>query len=147
MIAYLDSSALGRRYLVDEGERGIVQSLLDNPEITTISGSWTRIEITGALIRAARAGRGDVDELLARFDRDHSPSDAPLVLVDVEQADVEGLALAIVRRSGIRSMDARHLACASIAMEALADPGEERVFVTRDAEQEVEARALGFTVL
>lgn len=144
MIAYLDSSALGRRYLADEGERGIVHSLLDDPTVTTISGSWTRIEITSALVRA---GRGDVDGLLASFDRDHLPADSPLVFVDVEQADVEGLALAIARRSGIRSMDAWHLACASIALEALADPGEERAFVTRDVEQAVEARALGFTVL
>jgi predicted nucleic acid-binding protein len=147
MIAYLDSSALGRRYLVDEGEHGIAQTLLDNPEVTTISGSWTRIEVTGALVRAARAGRGGLDDLLARFERDQSSQDGPLVLVDVEQADVESLALAIVRRSGIRSMDAWHLACASIAIDSLADPGEERAFVTRDAEQEVEARALGFTVL
>ena len=147
MIAYLDSSALARRYLADEGERGVVQSLFDDPAITTISGSWTRIEITSALVRAGRVGRGNVEALLASFDRDHAPADGPLVLVDVEQADVEGLALAIVRRSGIRSMDAWHLACASIAVESLAEPGEERAFVTRDAEQEVEALALGFTVL
>ncbi len=147
MIAYLDSSALGRRYLVDEGEHGIAQTLLKDPEVTTISGSWTRIEITGALVRAARAGRGDIEDLLTTFNRDQSTADGPLVLVDVEQADVEELALAIIRRSGIRSMDAWHLACASIAMDSLADPGEERVFVTRDAEQEVEARTLGFTVL
>jgi predicted nucleic acid-binding protein len=147
MIAYLDSSAIVRSYVNDEADRGIARSLFDDPTVSTISGSWTRVEVTGALVRAARAGRGSLDDLLGRFERDQTPARGPLLLVDVEQAEVEGLALEIVRRWGIRAMDAWQLACATIAFDALADVGEERAFVTHDAEQARVASQLGFTVL
>jgi hypothetical protein len=39
------------------------------------------------------------------------------------------------------------IACASIAFDELAEPGEVRAFATRDAEQAAVARLLGFTVL
>lgn len=44
-------------------------------------------------------------------------------------------------------MDAWHLACASLAAEELAEPGEERGFATRDTEQAAVARELGFTTV
>lgn len=44
-------------------------------------------------------------------------------------------------------MDAWHLSSAAFALEALADFGEARAFMTRDAEQARVAEKLGFTVL
>lgn len=144
---YLDSSALVRDYVNDEADRGKARSALSDPRALTISGSWTRIEVTSALVRAARAGRGTVDELLLKFDRDTTPRGGPLVMVDVEQADVEGLAFEIVRRWGIRAMDAWHLACASIAFGSLAERDDARLFLTYDREQALVAQQLGFTLL
>ncbi|EUA52295.1 hypothetical protein I553_2481 [Mycobacterium xenopi 4042] len=59
MIAYLDSSVLARAYLVDEDGHQQAIALLGDPEIATVTGTWTRIEVSGALVRAARGGRGD----------------------------------------------------------------------------------------
>ena len=135
-----------RSYLPDEADHEAIRRLIDGPA-TTITGSWTRIEVTGSLVRAARAGRTDVSSALELFRRDSAPGTGPLLVVDVNQADIEGRALAIVRSSGIRSMDAWHLACATIATDALAEPGEERAFVTRDTKQADIARELGFTIV
>lgn len=147
MIVYIDSSALIRSYLPDEPDHNDVRALLDDVKTATISGSWTRIEVTGALVRAARSNRVRAERVLELFHRDTAPSNGPLLLVDALQADIEGLALQMVRSSGIRSMDAGHLACASIAFDNLAEPGEERGFATRDAEQAAVAKELGYTIV
>ena len=146
MIAYVDSSFLVRSYLVDETDHAQVRAMLVDPAITAITGSWTRVEVTGSIVRAARAHRGDEQALLELFREDTEGERAPLTVVDVMQAEVELVALGIVRRTGIRSMDAWHLACASLALPALAEPGEELGFATRDAEQAAVAREFGYTV-
>ena len=147
MIVYVDSSALVRSYLLDEKNGAEIRTLLDDPEVTTISGSWTRIEVTGALFRAAKARRADLATVNELLRRDLDPASGSLLLVDVNQADIEGRALEIVRTTGIRSMDAWHLACASIAVSALAEPGEVLAFATHDTDQAAIARELGFTVI
>lgn len=57
MIAYLDSSVLARAYLADEDGHEQAKQLLNDAQIATVTGTWTRIEISGALIRAARSSR------------------------------------------------------------------------------------------
>ncbi|MEP6478222.1 MAG: type II toxin-antitoxin system VapC family toxin [Rhodoglobus sp.] len=146
MIVYVDSSAVVRSYLPDEPDHDTFRELVAGPT-TTITGSWTRIEVTGSLVRAARAGRTDVSAALEFFRRETAPGSGPLLVVDVSQADIEGRALQIVRDTGIRSMDAWHLACAAIATDALREPGEERAFATRDNAQADIARSLGFTIV
>jgi predicted nucleic acid-binding protein len=147
MIAYLDSSVVVRSYLLDEADHVAARAMMNDSTMTLITGSWTRIEVTGALVRAARAHRGDEDALAELFERDMDPSTGALTVVDVNQADIEGLAMAIVRSTGIRSLDAWHLACARIALDQLAEPGEEVGFATRDAEQAAIAREMGFATL
>lgn len=147
MIAYLDSSALVRCYLPDEPRAPEVRRLIDDLSITTVTGSWTRIEASGAFVRAARAGRGNVSELEQAFGADTSPAGGPVVVVDVSQAEIESLALSVSRLYGVRAMDAWHLACARLAFDALADPGDELGFVTRDAQQAEVAREWGYTIL
>lgn len=147
MIVYVDSSFLVRSYLVDETDHVQVRAMLDDPSVTAITGSWTRVEVTGSVVRAARAHRGDETALLALFREDTEGERARLTIVDAMQAEVELIALGIVRRTGIRSMDAWHLACASLALPALAEPGEQLGFATRDAEQAAVARELGYTVV
>lgn len=147
MIVYIDSSVLVRSYLVDEADHDQIRAMLANPSVTAITGSWTKVEVAGSLVRAARAHRGDEAALLAVFEHDVSSESAQLTVVDVNQVEIELVALQIVRRTGIRAMDAWHLACAILAFEELAEPGEQWGFATRDAEQAAIAVELGFAVV
>ncbi len=143
MIIYIDSSVLARAYLADETGHEEAAALLDNPDLGLVTGTWTRIEVSGALIRAARAGRGDERGLLALVDADLGP-DGPVTVVAAPQEDVEAKALALVRDHAIRAMDAWHLATAVLLVPSLAEPGEEVGFASRDQTQAAVAEALGF---
>lgn len=112
----------------------------------TVTGTWTRIEVSGALIRAAGSGRGDVEGLLALLEADLS-DDGPVTVLTAPQHEVEEHALALVRRHALRAMDAWHLATASLTVPALAEPGEPVAFASRDREQAAVAELLGFTRL
>ncbi len=147
MIAYLDSSAVVRSYLTDETGGGAPHTLIRDPQVTTITGSWTRIETTSAFVRAARTGRFVFEELEAAFLRDVDPIGGSLFVLDANHAELELIALRIVRDYGLRAMDAWQLACAHLSFGALAEPQEECAFVTRDAEQARVARSWGYTVL
>jgi len=65
VIAYLDSSVLARAYLNDEDGHAEAIRLLADPQIATVTGTWTRTEVSGALIRAAGSCRGDAEGLRA----------------------------------------------------------------------------------
>lgn len=142
MIVYLDSSVLARAYLSDEARHDEAVAMLDDPDLGLMTGTWTRIEVSGALVRAARAGRGDEEGLLALLDADLA-IDGPVTVVAVNQEDVETQALELVRRHAIRAMDAWHLATATLVAPSLAEPGEEIGFATRDEAQAAVAQVLG----
>jgi predicted nucleic acid-binding protein len=144
VIAYLDSSVLARAYLADEDGHEHATQLLADPKIATVTGTWARIEVSGALIRAARSGRGDAEGLLALLDADLS-ADGPVSLLGAPQDQVEDTALQLVREHAIRAMDAWHLAAASLLLPGLAEPGEQLAFASRDAPQSLVATTLGFT--
>ena len=131
VIVYLGSSVLARAYLGDEEGHQESVSLLANPETALITGAWSRIEVSGALVRAARAGRGDEDGLLALLDADLA-ADGPVTVVTADQGKVESRALRLVREHAIRAMDAWHLAVAALTLPSLAEPGEEQGFATRE---------------
>lgn len=144
MIAYLDSSVLARAYLADEDGHEHAVALLGDPEIAPVTGTWTRIEVSGALIRAARSGRGDAEGLLALLDADLA-TDGPVALLGAPQERVEETALRLVREHALRAMDCWHLAVASLAVPALAESGEQIAFASRDEAQAAVAELLGFT--
>ena len=144
MIAYLDSSVLGRAYLSDEEGHREAAELLLNRDVALITGTWSRTEVSGALVRAARAGRGDEHGLLALLDEDLG-TDGPVTVVSAPQQDVEARALRLVREHGIRAMDAWHLAVAVLVLADLAEPGEERGFASRGKGQSEVAGLLGLT--
>lgn len=146
MIAYIDSSVLVRAYLVDESDHEEIVELLSNPQMVAVTGTWTRIEVSGALVRAARAGRGDEKGLLAILDADLG-IDGPVTVVSANQVDIETEALVMVRAHGLRAMDAWHLAVAGLVLPDLLEPGETASFATRDAAQADVARALGYQPL
>ena len=141
MIAYLDSSVLARAYLVDEDGHREASALLADPDIATVTGTWTRIEVSGALVRAARAGRGDEKGLLALLDGDLA---GPVIVLGAPQEHVEQHALQLVRQHLLRAMDAWHLAVAAIVVPPLLEPGEPRAFASRDEAQRQVAEELGF---
>ena len=115
--------------------------MLADPDIATVTGTWTRIEVSGALVRAARTGRGDAKGLLALLDGDLA---GPVIVLGAAQEHVEQHALELVRQHALRAMDAWHLAVAAIAVPPLLEPGEPRGFASRDAAQRRVAAELGF---
>jgi predicted nucleic acid-binding protein len=141
VIAYLDSSVLARAYLVDEDGHQQATALMADPDIATVTGTWTRIEVSGALVRAARADRGDEKGLLALLDSDLA---GPVIVLGAPQDQVEQHALQLVRQHALRAMDAWHLAVAAIVVPPLLDPGELRAFASRDRAQRHVAEELGF---
>ena len=141
MIAYLDSSVLARAYLVDEDGHQEASALLADPDIATVTGTWTRIEVSGGLVRAARTGRGDEKGLLALLDGDLA---GPVIVLGAPQDQVEQHALQLVRQHALRAMDAWHLAVAAIVVPPLLEPGEPRAFASRDEAQRQVAEELGF---
>ena len=143
MIVYLDSSVLARAYLADEPGHTEAVALLEDPEVAVITGTWTRIEVSGALVRAAHLGRGRADDLLALLDADLGPSGA-VTVVEASQHRVEDEALRLVREHGLRAMDAWHLAVASLTLPRLAEPGEVTGFASRDEAQRAVASLMGF---
>jgi predicted nucleic acid-binding protein len=144
VIAYLDSSVLARAYLVDEDGHEQATALLADPDVATVTGTWTRIEVSGALVRAARAGRTDEKGLLAALDADLAGA---VVVLAAPQQQVEHDALDLVRRHALRAMDAWHLAVAALVVPPLLDPGEQRGFASRDAAQRRVAEHLGFVAI
>ena len=141
MIAYLDSSVLARAYLGDEDGHQEATALIADPDIATVTGTWTRVEVSGALVRAARADRGDEKGLLALLDGDLA---GPVIVLGAPQDQVEQHALQLVRQHALRAMDAWHLAVAAIVVPPLLDPGEPRAFASRDRAQRHVAEELGF---
>jgi predicted nucleic acid-binding protein len=144
VIAYLDSSILARVYLVDEDGHQQATALLGDPEIATVTGTWTRIEVSGALVRAARAGRGDEKGLLALLDADLA---GPVIVLSAPQDQVEQHALDLVRRHALRAMDAWHLAVAALVVPPLLAPGEPQAFASRDEARRDVAEQLGFVAV
>lgn len=147
MIAYVDSSLLTRAYIPDEDGHDAARTIVLRDDVALVTGRVTRLEVSGALVRAARAGREvREDRALARLDEDLGPG-GPLVEVNPPADEVEARALALVREHGLRALDALHLAVASIVLPQLADKGEPIGFASRDGDQATVAESLGFAAV
>lgn len=147
MIAYVDSSVLARAYLRDEDGSEQVRRLLADRTVAKYTGRWTRIEVSGAIVRAARGRRPvDRDRALADLDADLRPG-GRIKILSADDAEVEARALAIAREHGLRALDALHVALASIAIPKLADKGEPMGFASRDGDQATVAETLGFAAV
>lgn len=146
MIAYLDSSVVVRSYLADEEGHDDANRLLEDPEVAAVTASLTRIEVSGALVRAASVGRGNRNRLLRLLDSDLGEGGS-LTVLKTDQGEVERVALDLVRQHALRALDAWHLAVAKIATPPLADPGETIAFASRDGAQVAVAKRLGFATI
>lgn len=145
MIAYVDSSVLARAYLRDEDGSAEVRRLLADRRIAKFTGRWTRIEVSAAIVRAARSGRRVTPTAsLAELDADLRPDGGRVKVLSVSEELIEPKALELARTHGLRALDAFHVALASIAIPLLADRGEPLGFASRDGEQAAVAASLGF---
>jgi uncharacterized protein len=142
LIVYVDSSVLARAYLRDEDGHAEAVALMEDVDIALITGTWSRIEVSGALVRAARVGRGDEHGLFEILDADLG-QDGPVAVVSAPQHDVEERALRLVRQHALRALDAWHPATAMIVLPALAESGEQRGFASRDEAQSTVAALHG----
>ncbi|MEZ5264255.1 MAG: type II toxin-antitoxin system VapC family toxin [Acidimicrobiia bacterium] len=130
MTAYVDSSALLKRY-VDEADSALADQLLaSDPELVT--GRHTVVEVRRNLARlleptAATAARAAFAEDLRAF-----------AVVELDAATCE-LAATIAEQTGVRTLDALHLGAARRL-------GTTLTFVTFDVRQATAARAVGFAV-
>ena len=142
-VHYADTSALVRAYFADEVRHEERREQLLGGSGPVVTSELARLELTGAVVAAARAGRiGAAGPLLDRLDADCGDQ-GPLALIRFvpEQALEEARRLLLAHR--LRSLDALHLAVASSLRAVLAD---EIVFVSDDADQAVAARAEGFAI-
>jgi uncharacterized protein len=108
VIAYLDASALVKRYIVERGSRETI-ALTAGSEMTATS-IVSRAEVSAALAKAARSGL--VTDNIARSARRSFAGDWPdLVRVPVTEALVE-CAETLAWDQGLRGHDAVQLASA-----------------------------------
>jgi predicted nucleic acid-binding protein len=129
---YVDSSALLKRY-VAEADSDVADALLA-ADTTLVTARHTVVEVRRNLARLLR------DEDLARA-RAAFVADLGAVSIVELDADTCLTAAAIAESSGVRTLDALHLAAA----QRVAEPGMR--FLTFDVRQAQAARALGLEVV
>ncbi|MEA2024282.1 MAG: type II toxin-antitoxin system VapC family toxin [Actinomycetota bacterium] len=143
VIAYADTSAVARAFLADEADHAALKDLLFTTPGAAVTSDLTRIELSAAFRRAARAGRiSDPERLIAVALAEVSRSGG-LRTVNLRIGEIENEVHHLLARHRLRAADAIHLATAIVAMEG---PGGVR-FVTRDRRQAEAARAEGFEVI
>ncbi len=142
-LVYVDSSVIVRRYLPTDAGHAAAVALFTNSDASTvrITSPLSRIEVSGALVRAARHAGVEPGPVLARFDADVAAAN-PLV-VQPDAAVVDADALGLVRAHGLRALDALHIAIARTLLAALADPSDSTAFATGDQHQATAAAAEG----
>jgi uncharacterized protein len=142
-VHYADTSALVSAYLVDEEGHEEMRVLLLEGADPVVTSALTHVELTSAVVSAGRAGRlPDPSGLLARFDEDCGEAGLVTLLAS-DPGRVLPLAQVLVRRRQVRTLDALHLAVASIELPEL---DAVTAFVTCDRRQAVAAVEEGLRV-
>lgn len=138
---YADSSALVRAYLGDEpGSTTLRHFLLESDELV-VTSELSLLEVTRALCAAERSGRIPTGgKALEGVEADFSTG-GPVLVIGLRANPVLRRARAVVLAHRVGTLDAIHLAVALEERSALDEP---IVFVTRDDEQAIAARELGF---
>lgn len=132
MSLYLDSSALLKRY-IDEPESAVAERyLLADP--VWVTGRHTWVEVRRNLRRLLE--ESSLTQAREQFERDWKRTH----VVEVDETTCR-LAADIAELSGVRTLDALHLA----ACRRAGDPG--MTLLTFDVRQAQAARTLGFAVV
>ncbi len=132
MTLYVDSSALLKRY-VQEPDSDACDAILRS-DTTLVTGRHTMIEVRRNLARLLEAAE------LAAARRQLELDLGSISLVELDSVTCEDAAT-IAEITGVRTLDALHLACARRV------GGNELPLLTHDLRQEQSARALGMTVI
>lgn len=144
-VFYADTSALVRAYFADEPEHRELRARLLEGDEAVVSSELTRLEFASAVSAAARTGRLRKSQLfLDRFDADCS-DDGPIALLRLDPEQVFPLAFRLLTEHDLRTLDALHLAVASISARELAG-GDSVVLVTRDDRQAAAAATMGLAI-
>jgi len=147
VIVYVDSSILARAYIPDEAGSDDARRLLARGDVGRVTATFTRIEVSGALVRAERSGRiVSARRALGMLDGDLD-EDGPVTEVSAPRQQIETVTLGLVREHGLRALDALHLATAALTVPQLADKGEPIGFASRDGDQATVAESLGFAAV
>ena len=143
VIAYADTSAVARAFLVDEADHEVLRGLLFTTPGVAVTSDLTRIELSAVFRRAARAGRiSDPERLITTALAEVSRSGG-LRTVNLRIGEIENEVHHLLARHRLRAADAIHLATAIVALD-----GPDGVqFITRDRDQAEAARSEGFEVL
>jgi predicted nucleic acid-binding protein len=125
VIAYLDASALVKRYLVERGSRETIE-FTSQAEMTATS-IISRAEVGAGLAKAVRA-RVVMDDVAKRAQRSFARDWPDLLRISVTEALAER-ADSLAWLHGLRGSDAVHLASALTWRESV---GEEIILATFD---------------
>jgi predicted nucleic acid-binding protein len=137
--AYFDSSVTAKRYLHESGSARSAQILRRH---RLISSRLTTIELPSVFKRKLQNGDIDArayDAIVKKLKSDRSRWE----LVAVTDAVLD-LAESLVKNHDVRTLDAIHLASATVVAERL---GSKVQFVTADLQQREAARRLGLNVV
>ncbi len=140
--AYFDTSVLVKRYVQEPGSRRARTMLR---RYGFLSSAVVPVELLSALHR--RQARGDLspsdlEEILARIRRDR----AYWALVEVSSAVLDR-AEQVIGQTGVRTLDAIHLASALHACAAAGGSASPMPFLTGDGPQREAALRLGLDVV
>ncbi len=139
--AYFDTSVLARRYLIEQGSER-ARGLLRRHRV--ISSALAPVELTSALSRRRTSGEltpDDLEDILNQIEADRRYWN----LVEVT-AGVLDRAEVVIRQTGVRTLDAIHLASALQLQSLSGVAGFLVPFVTGDAVQREAAAHVGLEV-
>jgi predicted nucleic acid-binding protein len=137
--AYVDTSALVKRYINEAGRREVLQLLRRHDCVTS---AVLPVELRSALRRRAADGTlnpARVQAILKRVAADR----AYLTLVEVG-ADVLAAAETLVAAHPLRTLDAIHVASAQVFADGIRAP--DLIFISADARQTAAAAAVGMAI-
>ena len=139
MWAYVDASALVKRYVEEAGRREVLRLLR---RYSVVTSAILPVELRSALRRRVSEGSLDgerVSEILKHIATDR----AFWTLVEVRR-DVLAAAEVLVATHPLRALDAIHVASAQVFAGRVT--GSELVFVSADARQITTAAAVGMAI-
>lgn len=142
-LLYADTSALVAAYFVDEEAHAAMRALLREGPDPVVTSALSRLELSSAVLAAARAGRvQDPDALLDRFDAD-CREEGVVTLLALDAERTLPVATQLVRTQRIHTLDTLHV---GVALLVAGDLDRDTVFVTGDRQQATVARAEGLAV-
>ena len=140
---FLDSSALFKRYLEEDGTERVLEIMRQNNEL--IVSRLTMVEVFSAGARLARAGDISQELLSDLFSAVENDFREEFTVVELGGAAMVR-SMDLVRAHGLRAADAIQLACA-VMVAGESSTSSEFTFVCSDNELNSAAEKEGMTVL